>query len=135
MRYSLALAVLTAPSVLAFPWLRPEGMETLLNHPEAQAEIKRRFAEYEAGQTERLAPRQANTGLIPGLVSLLGGTLQAVLDPVFGLLPTNDAVNGLKKFPEGRWSTSIGKALLIFHQRIILSRLQEPLTNVDHALA
>jgi hypothetical protein len=101
MRSSIILAALTAQSVLAFPWLRPEGMETLLSHPEAQKEMKRRFEALQEGKSGRLDSRQLNTGLVNGVVTLLGGTLKAVLDPIFGLIPTDDAVKGLKKFPEG----------------------------------
>jgi hypothetical protein len=100
MRFTLMLAALAAPSALAFPWLRPEGLEALMSHPEAQKEIKRKLQEYEDVQAGKVAPRQLSTGLIPGLVTLLGGSLQAVYDNVIGLIPTNDAVNGLKKFPE-----------------------------------
>jgi hypothetical protein len=32
---------------------------------------------------------------------LLGGTVKATLDPILGLIPTKDSVNGLKRFPEG----------------------------------
>jgi len=101
MRSAILIAALTAPSVLAFPWLKPEGLEALLNHPEAQNEIKRRFEAPEASKSDQPAPRQLNTGLLNGATTLVGGTLKAVLDPVLGLLPTKDAVNGLKKFPEG----------------------------------
>jgi len=34
------------------------------------------------------------------VVTLLEGTLHAAFDNVFGLILTNDAVKGLKKFPE-----------------------------------
>jgi hypothetical protein len=97
MRASLLLGAAVAPVALSFPWLRPEGLEALMNHPEAQAEIRRRLEQRDAVQAE---PRQLGTGLIPGLVDLIGGTLKAVLDPVLGLIPTNDAVKGSKKFPE-----------------------------------
>jgi hypothetical protein len=100
MRSTIFVAALTAPSVLAFPWLKPEGLEALLSHPEAQHEIKRRFEGLEDAKSG-LDSRQLNTGLLNGATTLLGGTLKAVLDPVLGLIPTNDAVKGLKKFPEG----------------------------------
>lgn len=100
MRASLLLGAAVAPAALSFPWLRPEGLEALMNHPEARAEILRRLEQRDAVREEA---RQLGTGLIPGRVDLIGGTLKAVLDPVLGLLPTNDAVNGLKKFPEGMY--------------------------------
>jgi hypothetical protein len=68
-----------------------------MNHPGARAEIERRLHQREAVQGE---PRQLGTGLVPGLIDLIGGTLKAVLDPVLGLIPTNDAVKGSKRFPE-----------------------------------
>jgi hypothetical protein len=79
--------------------MTPEGLEALMNHPEAKAEIARRLEESQNG---RLTPRepQLGTGLIPGVVDLIGGTLKAVLDPVLGLIPTNDAVKGSRRFPE-----------------------------------
>lgn len=98
MRSAVVLSLLAAPSALAFPWLKPEGLEALLNHPEARAEIQRHLQSRNADPVEA---RQLGTGLIPGLVDLLGGTLKAVLDPIFGLIPTDDAVKGLKRFPEG----------------------------------
>ncbi|KAA8620057.1 Peroxidase-2 domain containing protein [Pyrenophora tritici-repentis] len=97
MRSSFVLVAFAAPTALAFPWLRPEGVEALLNHPEAKAEINRRLQVRNAAQEQ---PRQLMTGLIPGLLDLLGGTLQATLDPIFGLIPTEDSVNGLRRFPE-----------------------------------
>lgn len=100
MRASLLLPTLVLPTALAFPWLKPEGLEVLLNHPEAQREIERRLQQRDAAQEE---PRQLGTGLIPGVVDLLGGTVKATLDSVLGLIPTKDSVNGLKKFPEGKW--------------------------------
>ncbi|KAI3321888.1 hypothetical protein HD806DRAFT_502226 [Xylariaceae sp. AK1471] len=94
------VALCAAPS-LAFPWMSPEGMESLLNHPEARKEIEKRLKEYRSGEmVERNAPRQLGTGLLGGLVTLLGGTLEAVLDNVLGLIPTNEAVEGLQRFPE-----------------------------------
>jgi hypothetical protein len=82
--------------------MSPEGMEGLLNHPEARQEIEKRLREYQSGKkVERNDPRQLGTGLIGGVVSLLGGTLEAVLDNVLGLIPTNEAVEGLQRFPEG----------------------------------
>ncbi|KAH7114252.1 hypothetical protein B0J11DRAFT_584685 [Dendryphion nanum] len=103
MRYSLLCAAFAAPSVLAFPWLKPEGLEELLNHPEARNEIDRRLNAYETGQSAQNYPRQLNTGLFNGIVSLVGGTLKAIVDPVLGLIPTNDAVDGLRKFPEANY--------------------------------
>ena len=100
MRSSVVLVSLIAPTALAFPWLRPEGIEALFNHPEARAEINRRLQTRNAAQEE---PRQLGTGLIPGLVDLLGGTLKATLDPILGLIPTKDSVDGLKRFPEGKY--------------------------------
>lgn len=102
MHLSLAVAAVAAPSALAFPWLKPEGLEALMNHPEAREAIEHRLAEYEIGDETRLSPRQANTGAANGIVTLLGGTLSAVADNSLGLIPTNDAVKGLKKFPEGK---------------------------------
>jgi hypothetical protein len=101
MRLFLAVAVVAVPSALAFPWLKPEGLEALMSHPEAREAIERRLAEYKTGHETKLAPRQANTGAANGIVTLLGGTLSAVEDNLLGLIPTNDAVKGLKKFPEG----------------------------------
>lgn len=114
MRTSLLLAALAAPSALAFPWMTPEGMEALMNHPGARAEIQRRLEQHEAEKTGKITPRdpQLGTGLIPGLVDLLGGTLKAVLDPVLGLIPTNDKVKGLKKFPEGMFNLSFSNTEL-----------------------
>ncbi|KAF4994431.1 hypothetical protein FDECE_13131 [Fusarium decemcellulare] len=101
MRFSIFVAALCAPSALAFPWLSPDGMDALLNHPEARKEIDRRLKAYEAGETEkRNEPRQLNTGVVGGVVSVLGGTVEAVVDNVLGLIPTNKAVKGLQKFPE-----------------------------------
>ncbi|KAF2790740.1 hypothetical protein K505DRAFT_409633 [Melanomma pulvis-pyrius CBS 109.77] len=103
MRLSLVLAAVAAPSTLAFPWLRPEGIEALMNHPEARKEIERRLKAYEGAESNKLASRQVNTGLLNGVTTLLGGTLQAVLDNVLGLIPTDGAVKGLKKFPEANY--------------------------------
>jgi hypothetical protein len=100
MRCSLLVAALAAPSALAFPWMTPEGLDALMNHPDAQREVKRKLAEYEAAKSGKVEARQLGTGLVPGLVTLLGGTLTAVYDNLLGLIPTNDAVKGLKKFPE-----------------------------------
>ncbi|RMZ66241.1 aromatic peroxygenase [Pyrenophora seminiperda CCB06] len=102
MRSTVLLAALAAPAALAFPWLRPEGIEALLNHPEARVEIARRLNNRNTAQRE---PRQLLPGLVPGLVDLFGGTLKATLDPILGLLPTKDSVNGLKRFPEGQQCT------------------------------
>jgi len=101
MRSSIVYVALLASSACTFPWLRPEGIEALLNHPEAQAEITKRLAEHEAMHANQHEARQVNTGLVGGLVTLLGGTVSAVLDNVLGLIPTNEAVKGLKRFPEG----------------------------------
>jgi hypothetical protein len=98
MRTSFLLSTFIAPATLAFPWLRPEALETLFNHPDAQAEIRNRLEGRDASQEE---PRQLGTGLIPGITDLLGGTIKGTLDPILGLIPTSDSVNGLKKFPEG----------------------------------
>jgi hypothetical protein len=100
MRSSLFLTALAAPTALAFPWLKPEGLEALFNHPEAQAEIRRQLEGRNAEE-----PRQLGTGLIPGVIDLLGGTVKATLDPILGLIPTKDSVKGLKKFPEGMLAT------------------------------
>ncbi|KAF5254691.1 hypothetical protein FANTH_624 [Fusarium anthophilum] len=101
MRFSVVVATLCAPSALSFPWLAPEGLDALLNHPEARAEIDRRLKEHQVGQEEKShEPRQLKTGVVGGVVSLLGGTVEAVVDNVLGLIPTNKAVNGLQKFPE-----------------------------------
>lgn len=97
MRLSILVAALCAPSALAFPWMTPEGMEALLKHPEARQEIDRRLKEHQAGKTEK---RQLGTGVIGGVTTLLGGTLEAVVDNVLGLIPTSKAVEGLQKFPE-----------------------------------
>lgn len=106
MRSSLVLAALAAPAALAFPWMAPNGMEALLNHPEARKEIDRRLKEYKSGEkpapNKQHQPRQLGTGLVSGVVTLLGGTLEAVVDNVVGLIPTDDAVDGLTRFPEGK---------------------------------
>ncbi|KAJ9158380.1 Aromatic peroxygenase [Coniochaeta hoffmannii] len=100
MRCSLLVAALAAPTALAFPWMMPEGLDSLMKHPDAQPVIKRRLAEYEAAESGKVEARQLGTSLVPGLVSLLGGTLTAVYDSIVGLIPTPDSVKGLKKFPE-----------------------------------
>ncbi|WJG36995.1 uncharacterized protein FOBCDRAFT_244378 [Fusarium oxysporum Fo47] len=101
MRFSVVVAALCAPSALSFPWLAPEGLDALLNHPEARAEIDRRLKEHQVDQAEKShEPRQLKTGVVGGVVSLLGGTVEAVVDNVLGLIPTNKAVTGLQKFPE-----------------------------------
>ncbi|KAF2870108.1 hypothetical protein BDV95DRAFT_608130 [Massariosphaeria phaeospora] len=100
MRSSFILSALAAPAALAFPWLRPEGLEALMNHPEARRQIERRLNEHQEKTESQNSPRQLGTGLLSGVVDLVGGTLKAVVDPIFGLLPTNDAVKGLKRFPE-----------------------------------
>lgn len=96
MRTSLLLSTLAIPTALAFPWMTPEGFEALINHPEAQAEIRRRLDTRYVKE-----PRQANTGAANGITTLLGGTVKATLDPILGLIPTGDSVKGLKRFPEG----------------------------------
>lgn len=104
MRFSLFYAALYAPSALAFPWMTPEGMGNLLNHPEARQEINRRLKELDRRgpeQSQSHASRQLGTGLLDGVGTLLDGTLGAILDNVLGLIPTPESVNGLKKFPEG----------------------------------
>jgi len=98
MRVSVLLTTFAVPTALAFPWLTPDGLEALLNHPEARAEIQRRLEGRDAAQDQ---PRQLGTGLVPGIIDLLGGTVKATLDPILGLIPTSDSVKGLKKFPEG----------------------------------
>jgi hypothetical protein len=98
MRASLLIVSLTVPSTLAFPWLRPEGLEALFDHPEAQAEVRRRLQARNAAQKE---PRQLGTGLTSGVIDLLGGSVKATLDPILGLIPTSESVSGLKRFPEG----------------------------------
>jgi len=98
MRSSILLTTFAIPAAFAFPWLKPEGLEALLNHPEAQAEIRRRLQERDVTQE---VPRQLGTGLVSGVIDLLGGTVKATLDPILGLIPIHDSVNGLKKFPEG----------------------------------
>ncbi|KAF5646412.1 apo9 cpo9 [Fusarium tjaetaba] len=101
MRFSAVAAALCVPSVLSFPWLAPEGLDALLNHPEARAEIDRRLKEHQVSQEEKdHEPHQLKTGVVGGVVSLLGGTVEAVVDNVLGLIPTNKAVKGLQKFPE-----------------------------------
>jgi hypothetical protein len=97
-------------------------MDALLNHPEAQPVIKRKLAEYEAAKSG-VEARQLGTGLVPGLVTLLGGTLQAVYDNVAGLIPTNDAVKGLKKFPERMYSEEHHSSALVDLTYLTYSRL------------
>lgn len=104
MRSSLFYAALGAPSALAFPWMTPEGMGNLLNHPEARQEINRRLGKLDRrvpDQPQHHESRQLGTGLLSGVGTLIGGTLEAVLDNVLGLIPTAESVNGLKRFPEG----------------------------------
>jgi hypothetical protein len=128
---STTLLLLAAPSALAFPWLKPEGLEALLNHPEARAEIQRRLQNRAAAPVE---PRQLGTGLIPGLVDLLGGTVKAVLDPVLGLIPTSDSVNGLKRFPERMYPLVHSLLVANQHQPTTLSKLLALLISVVLAL-
>lgn len=99
MRFALLYAALCAPTVLAFPWMTPEGMDNLLNHPEARREIDRRLKE----ESQSHNSRQLGTGLLDGIGSFLNGTLGAVLDNVLGLIPTSQSVSGLQRFPEGTW--------------------------------
>jgi hypothetical protein len=98
MRAALLFATAVVPITLAFPWLRLEGIEALLNHPEAQAEIRGRPQTRNAAYKER---HQLGTGAVSGLADLLGGSLKATLDPVMGLLPLPGLMSGSKKFPEG----------------------------------
>ena len=104
MRTSLLCAALSASTAVAFPWMTPQGMEALLNHPEARQEIQRKIDEYHAGEAaKKTQPRQLGTGLVGGVLELLGGTVEALLDNVLGLIPTDQAVKGLDKFPEGMY--------------------------------
>ena len=106
MRFTVLCVALCAPSALAFPWVTPEGMKNLLNHPEARREISRRLKELDnrvPEQSQHHEIRQLGTGLLDGIGSLLNGTLEAILDNVLGLIPTPGSVNGLKRFPEGIW--------------------------------
>ncbi|ROW05749.1 hypothetical protein VMCG_05188 [Cytospora schulzeri] len=94
MKSSTVLAALAGPSaVLAFPWMHEDGLHALLNHPEARAEIQRRLEQHDAEKR----------GIVEGVTTLLGGTLTAVVDSVLGLLPTDDSVNGLMRFPEAEY--------------------------------
>jgi hypothetical protein len=110
MRASIILAAFAVPTALAFPWLTPEGVEALFNHPEARTEIQRRL---ERRDVARELPRQLGTGIVPGVIDLLGGTVKATLDPILGLIPTSNSVKGLKRFPEGTTS------MLIFLSRVL----------------
>ena len=110
MRSSILLTTFTIPTALAFPWLKPEGLEALFNHPEAQNEIRRRLEGRDAAQEQ---PRQLGTGLVSGVIDLLGGTVKATLDPILGLIPTSDSVKGLKKFPEGTFLDVIVTRILV----------------------
>lgn len=104
MHFILFYLALWAPSVLAFPWMTPEGMNNLLNHPEARQEIDRRLKEFgrqAPEQSQHHEARQLGTGLLGGVSTLIGGTIEAILDNVLGLIPTSGSVNGLKRFPEG----------------------------------
>lgn len=111
MHFFFLYAALWAPFALAFPWMTPEGMGNLLNHPEARQEINRRMEEHFGRrvpeQSQHRETRQLGTGLLDGVVTLLGGTLEAILDNVLGLIPTSDSVNGLRRFPEGMPHISI----------------------------
>ncbi|POS81345.1 hypothetical protein DHEL01_v200275 [Diaporthe helianthi] len=76
--------------------MTPEGMENLLNHPEARREINRRLHELHnrvPEQPQHHDSRQLGTGLI-------GGTVDAIFDNVLGLIPTSESVKDLKRFPE-----------------------------------
>ncbi|KAF2849046.1 hypothetical protein T440DRAFT_400254 [Plenodomus tracheiphilus IPT5] len=97
MRSFLLLTAIAIPGTFAFPWLSPEGLEALLNHPEARNVIQNHLEGRDGAQEKS---RRLNTGLIPGVVDLLGGTLQATLDSVLGLIPTEKSVTELKRFPE-----------------------------------
>lgn len=104
MHFILFCLALWAPFVSAFPWMTPEGMSNLLNHPEARQEINRRLKEVgrqAPEQPQHHEARQLGTGLLEGVGTLIGGTLEAILDNVLGLIPTSESVNGLKRFPEG----------------------------------
>lgn len=106
MRFSLLYCALCASSVLAFPWMTSEGMNNLLNHPEARREINRRLKEPDnqvPEQSQDHEARKLGTGLLDGIGDLLGGPLGAILDNLLGWIPTAESVNGLKKFPEGTW--------------------------------
>lgn len=108
MRSSLFYAALCAAPASAFPWMTPEGMGNLLNHPEARHEINRRVGELRRGTPEQPNPheaRQLGTGLLNGVSALVDGTLGAILHNVLGLIPTPESVNGLKRFPEGMYCT------------------------------
>lgn len=104
MHFILFYLALWAPAVLAFPWMTPEGMGNLLNHPEAREEINRRLKEFgrqAPEQSQHHEARQLGTGLLGGVGTLVGGTVSAILDNVLGLIPTSESVNGLIRFPEG----------------------------------
>lgn len=94
---STVLLLLATPSALAFPWLKPEGLEALLKHPEARAEIERKLQSRNAASAE---PRQ------------LVDTLKPILDPLLGLIPTSDSVKDLKRFPEGMYTVVSSHVLL-----------------------
>lgn len=72
-------------------------METLLKHPQARQEIDRRLEE---AQNLKSVQRQLGTGVVSGVTTLLGGTLDELVNNILGLIPTNKAVEGLQKFPE-----------------------------------
>ncbi|KAF7541113.1 heme-thiolate peroxidase [Neopestalotiopsis clavispora] len=93
----MVVVALSATPAFGYPWLAPNGIDALLNHPEARQEIERRLDEYRSGKPQE---RDLFGGILGGLGSLLGGTLEAVFDNVLGIIPTAEAVNGLKKFPE-----------------------------------
>ena len=86
MRVSVALKAVAVPTALAFPWLTPDGVEALFNHPEARPEIQRRLEGRDAAEEQ---PCYLGTGLVPGVVDLLAGTVKATLDPTLDLIPTS----------------------------------------------
>jgi hypothetical protein len=102
---SLVCYALCAPPILAFPWMTPEGFNNLLNHPEARQEINRRLKQVDKHQTsghpQDHEARQLVAGLLDSVLDLLGGTVGALLDNLFGWVPTAQSVSGLKRFPEG----------------------------------
>lgn len=132
MRTSFVLAALAGQSaVLAFPWMHEDGLHALLNHPEARAEIQRRLEQH---HTEK-----RDTGIIEGVTSLLGGTLTAVVDSVLGLLPTDDAVDGLTRFPEGKTPLLVPTHLLCHISNLYCSQMttlfRNPAILTSEALA
>jgi hypothetical protein len=100
MRWSIWVALSSASSILAFPWMTPEGTDALLKHPEARKEIEKRLKSVRDVPAKSIKARQLDTGALYGVTTVLDGTLSAVLDPVLGLIPTNEAVKDSKRFPE-----------------------------------